>query len=97
MKVVPLRLPPGAEWAGERLLILTEDADTQDWLERRVRELIAGLHPAGQGRLGSRGTATPLFQHLQGDGAGGGGEGWGEEGDDAIAFRPAAAAPAAGP
>ena len=33
---------PGAEWAGERLLIFTEYADTKDWLERRVRELIAG-------------------------------------------------------
>ena len=32
----------GAEWAGERLLIFTEYADTKDWLERRVRELIAG-------------------------------------------------------
>lgn len=32
---------PGAEWAGERLLIFTEYADTKDWLERRVRELIA--------------------------------------------------------
>ena len=32
----------GAEWAGERLLIFTEYADTKDWLERRLRELIAG-------------------------------------------------------
>ncbi len=32
----------GAEWNGERLLIFTEYADTKDWLERRVRELIAG-------------------------------------------------------
>ena len=32
---------PGAEWNSERLLIFTESADTKDWLERRVRELIA--------------------------------------------------------
>jgi superfamily II DNA or RNA helicase len=32
----------GAQWSGERLLIFTEYADTKDWLERRVRELIAG-------------------------------------------------------
>ena len=37
---------PGAEWAGERLLIFTEYADTKDWLERRVRELIAGSDQA---------------------------------------------------
>jgi ERCC4-related helicase len=36
----------GAEWNGERLLIFTEYADTKDWLERRVRELIAGSHRA---------------------------------------------------
>ena len=36
----------GAEWAGERLLIFTEYADTKDWLERRVRELIAGSDQA---------------------------------------------------
>ncbi len=32
----------GATWTGERLLIFTEYADTKDWLERRLRELIAG-------------------------------------------------------
>jgi ERCC4-related helicase len=37
---------PGAAWAGERLLIFTEYADTKDWLERRVRELIAGSDQA---------------------------------------------------
>ena len=37
---------PGAEWASERLLIFTEYADTKDWLERRVRELIAGSDQA---------------------------------------------------
>ncbi len=37
---------PGAEWAAERLLIFTEYADTKDWLERRVRELIAGSDQA---------------------------------------------------
>ena len=37
---------PGAEWAGVRLLIFTEYADTKDWLERRVRELIAGSDQA---------------------------------------------------
>ncbi len=37
---------PGAEWAGERLLIFTEYADTKDWLKRRVRELIAGSDQA---------------------------------------------------
>ena len=36
----------GAEWNGERLLIFTEYADTKDWLERRVRELIAGSDQA---------------------------------------------------
>jgi hypothetical protein len=36
----------GAEWASERLLIFTEYADTKDWLERRVRELIAGSDQA---------------------------------------------------
>ena len=36
----------GAPWAGERLLIFTEYADTKDWLERRVRELIAGSDQA---------------------------------------------------
>jgi len=36
----------GAAWAGERLLIFTEYADTKDWLERRVRELIAGSDQA---------------------------------------------------
>jgi SNF2 family DNA or RNA helicase len=36
----------GAKWAGERLLIFTEYADTKDWLERRVRELIAGSDQA---------------------------------------------------
>ena len=30
----------GAAWNDERLLIFTEYADTKDWLERRVRELI---------------------------------------------------------
>jgi ERCC4-related helicase len=37
---------PGAEWANERLLIFTEYADTKDWLERRVRELIAASDQA---------------------------------------------------
>ncbi len=32
----------GAAWHQERLLIFTEYADTKDWLERRVRALIAG-------------------------------------------------------
>jgi hypothetical protein len=36
----------GAPWNGERLLIFTEYADTKDWLERRVRELIAGSDQA---------------------------------------------------
>jgi predicted nuclease of restriction endonuclease-like (RecB) superfamily len=36
----------GAEWNGERLLIFTEYADTKDWLERRVRELIVGSDQA---------------------------------------------------
>ncbi|MFO8238689.1 MAG: DISARM system SNF2-like helicase DrmD [Prochlorococcaceae cyanobacterium] len=36
----------GAQWTGERLLIFTEYADTKDWLERRVRELIAGSDQA---------------------------------------------------
>ena len=36
----------GAEWNGERLLIFTEYADTKDWLERRVRELIAASDQA---------------------------------------------------
>ena len=36
----------GAPWAEERLLIFTEYADTKDWLERRVRELIAGSDQA---------------------------------------------------
>ena len=38
----------GAEWAGERLLIFTEYADTKDWLERRLRELIAGSEQANE-------------------------------------------------
>ncbi len=42
----------GAQWAGERLLIFTEYADTKDWLERRVRELIAGSDQA-ESRLAS--------------------------------------------
>ena len=37
---------PGAHWNNERLLIFTEYADTKDWLERRVRELIAGSDQA---------------------------------------------------
>jgi superfamily II DNA/RNA helicase len=36
----------GAVWSDERLLIFTEYADTKDWLERRVRELIAGSDQA---------------------------------------------------
>lgn len=36
----------GAPWADERLLIFTEYADTKDWLERRVRALIAGSDQA---------------------------------------------------
>ena len=36
----------GAAWNDERLLIFTEYADTKDWLERRVRELIAGSDQA---------------------------------------------------
>ncbi|MDM7954565.1 MAG: DISARM system SNF2-like helicase DrmD [Cyanobium sp. CZS 25K] len=40
----------GARWNGERLLIFTEYADTKDWLERRLRELIAGSDQAN-GRI----------------------------------------------
>ena len=36
----------GAQWNQERLLIFTEYADTKDWLERRMRELIAGSEQA---------------------------------------------------
>lgn len=37
---------PGAQWNDERLLIFTEYADTKDWLQRRVRELIDGTDQA---------------------------------------------------